>query len=321
MSHLHIYGEGDAERAFMEEWNSAGEFVTAHTSGSTGQPKEIKLRKSDMMKSARSTNIRFAIGSSSRLFSPLSAKYIAGKMMIVRAMEAQCELILETPSNNPLHNDYGGEIDLMAVVPSQCLELIRNPLAHKQLQNLIVGGAPMSGNIERQLHEMPWKTFATYGMTETCSHVALRMCGDSSFEAMPGICFRHDERECLIIDAPDFSFKEITTNDVVELHDPHHFKWLGRFDNVINSGGIKLYPEEIEKQLEGKLPHPFYISAVTDEKWGEAVGLTLLDGSIAPDQALEICRSTLPPYSIPKHIRLKKQLDYTPNGKLKRSPW
>lgn len=312
-------GIGESEDAFLREWANGNNYITAHTSGSTGSPKEIRLLKSDMLESARNTIRRFNIGKSSRLLSPLSADYIAGKMMIVRAIAAQCSLVVEHPSNAPMQTDYG-DIDLLAVVPSQCISLMSNGIAHKRVKHVIVGGAPMAADLENDMKNMPWKTYATYGMTETCSHVALRACGDDLYEAMPGIEFSTDMRGCLVIEAANFSFGRLVTNDMVEIADRTHFKWLGRYDNVINSGGVKFFPEQLEKMLEGKLPEPFYFSAVKDTIWGEAIGITLLKGSTDEAKVREVCKQALPRYAVPKHICFVEKMDYTSSGKLRRRP-
>ncbi|MDE5941176.1 MAG: AMP-binding protein [Muribaculaceae bacterium] len=308
-------GIGPDEKRFIDEWMNCRNYITAHTSGSTGAPKEIRLLKSDMRMSARSTNVRFGITASSRLFCPLSTSYIAGKMMIVRAIEAKCTLIAEKPSNNVMVSDYG-DIDLMAVVPSQCDKLIDNPTACTRLKNLIIGGAPLSPETERRLAEKPWNSFATYGMTETCSHVALRRCGDNEYEAMPGIEFDTDGRGCLVINAPEFSFRHLVTNDIVSLIDCHTFRWLGRYDNVINSGGIKIHPEEIEKQLVGILPEPFYIHSVADNKWGQTVGVTLLRCDMDEAEIISLCRNVLPSHAVPRRVRFVNAMRYTSSGKI-----
>ena len=147
MERYRIKGADAEAEAFITRWFDDSDYIAAHTSGSTGTPKEIRLLKSDMRASARATNKRFGIAELSRLLCPLSASYIAGKMMIVRAIEAGCELIMEKPSNRPMSEDYG-EIDLMAVVPSQCTSLLENETAHRRLKNLIVGGAPIAADAE-----------------------------------------------------------------------------------------------------------------------------------------------------------------------------
>ena len=309
-------------RDFIDEWNNGKDYVTAHTSGSTGTPKEIRLLKSDMMSSACATNRRFGITRDSRLLCPLSSGYIAGKMMMVRAIAADCELITEHPSNEPLEHDYG-IIDLMAVVPSQCAALLCNENALSSLKNLIIGGAPLSADIENELVKMPWRSYATYGMTETCSHVALRELGTSVYEAMPGVVFSQDKRGCLVIESEVFSFKRLVTNDVVELVDSKAFRWLGRHDNVINSGGVKFHPEQLEKMLESKFSLPFCFMGIPHEKWGQAVAM-VIEASAYSDiesirrEAAAVCRAFLPRYAFPMQINIVDALPRTSNGKIQR---
>lgn len=319
---MHLINITDEGKRFIDEWENGKDYVVAHTSGSTGTPKEILLPKADMACSAQATIRRFGITSESRMLCPLSASYIAGKMMIVRALLSGCELIMEQPSNHPLHSDYG-KIDLMAVVPSQCHGLLQNRYAGKFLRNLIVGGAPLTYELEHALCRMPWQTFATYGMTETCSHVALRKTGSRSYTAMPGITFSIDNRGCLIINAPEYSFGKLATNDIVELSSADSFKWLGRFDNVINSGGIKFYPEQLEKLLEHAFDFPFFFKGMPDSKWGEAIEM-IIECQDADkrthiiSQAEKACMQHLPHHAIPKRITIVDALPRTDNGKLLR---
>lgn len=308
---------------FGREWNSDADYVVAHTSGSTGTPKEIRLLKSDMRVSARATNRFFHFGSDAVMYTPLSAHYIAGKMMLVRAYEADCRLIVETPSNRLLADVRiidSDSIDLMCVVPSQAPSLLDNMNAHALLRNLIVGGAPLPADIEERLTGMPWKTYVTYGMTETCSHVALREVGFADYQALPGIRFSVDERGCLVINSDAYSFRSLTTNDVVELKSEIEFRWLGRADNVINSGGVKFHPEELERLLSGYLPCPFYIHRVSHPIWGETVGLTLERTEQTPDResVIDICRRVLPHYAIPRDVRVLDEFPRTSSGKIRR---
>lgn len=305
-------------RRFMDEWESSAPTVTAHTSGSTGEPKEIHLPKADMRVSARATNARFGIGKESTLVLPLSPDYIAGKMMLVRAAEAGCRIIVEKPSNSPLCEDCGSSADLMAVVPSQCERLLDNAIAHRRLRNLIVGGAPLSPEMERELAGMPWRTYATYGMTETCSHVALREVGQRVYTAMPGVSFSTDARGCLVIEAPAYSFGTLVTNDAVRLTDSTHFEWAGRYDNVINSGGIKLHPEELEALLAPHIRGAFYLDGIPDRKWGTALRITAEAPAPEADELLEICRRVLPRYAVPKSARILASIPRTASGKIKR---
>ncbi len=324
--------EDDSRRAvetFLAEWRDEREFIVAHTSGSTGKPKEIRLPKRDMLVSAVATNRRFGIVAESRLLCPLSVNYIAGKMMLVRALEADCEVAFCKPSNDFWHNkavvEYiaDGVVDLLPIVPSQGEVLLSNPPAYLyRIRNVIIGGAALSAETEPQLLSIAPNSlclFATYGMTETCSHVALRRLGDSRFSAMPGITFSVDSRQCLSIIAPEYSFGSLQTNDIVDLVSATEFMWHGRADNVINSGGVKIFPEELERKLADKIPGRFYFVGVEDAKWGRSVTLVVEADNPLPDEILyEICSENLSIYERPKAIMRIQEIPLTPNGKLRR---
>lgn len=211
---------------FLREWFSDSDTITAHTSGSTGKPKEIRLLKSDMVVSATATCRYFSLTSDSVLVCPLSADYIAGKMMIVRALVSGAALSMINPSNRPDLERFD-RITLLPVVPSQLQSLLENGSLAKKVTNLLVGGSPVSEEIEHRISIAGYNAFASYGMTETCSHVALRRFGDQFFEALPGIVFSTDIDSCLSISAPLFSFKSLQTNDIVNLADSTHFRWIG----------------------------------------------------------------------------------------------
>lgn len=302
---------------FIREWQSDSNYIVAHTSGSTGTPKEIRLPKADMIVSARATNRRFGIDSRSTIAAPLSVDYIAGKMMCVRAIEAGCKLLEMTPSNNVT---IDRTIDLLAIVPSQVESIISQPKAAQLVKNIIIGGAPLSENLATELAAKGFNAYATYGMTETCSHVALARIGDSDrrFTAMPGIEFSTDCRGCLVISAPDYSFKKLTTNDIVELYSPTEFKWIGRHDNVINSGGIKISPEQLEREIARYISKPFYICGVSDDRWGE-VPVMVFEGNKADEEAIiRLLMSKLDHKRCPKRAYATGQLPRTSNGKILR---
>lgn len=262
----------DAEN-FIREWNGPLPYVIARTSGSTGTPKEIRLLKSDMRASARATIEFFGLDSNSRLHLPLSPDYIAGKMQIVRALEAGAVLSVEPPSNRPLAPSVmkgNDRISLLPVVPSQVPGILESGVAGR-IDNLIIGGAPLSETDERRIIGSGIRAFATYGMTETCSHVALRQLGSEYFTALPGFSLTVDNRGCLAIASSTLSFGNLVTNDIVDLISPTSFRWIGRFDNVINSGGLKISPEEIEKKIAPLIPDgvTFYLTSRRSERWGE----------------------------------------------------
>ena len=300
---------------FIREWESDCDYIVAHTSGSTGTPKEIRLPKSDMRVSAKATNSRFGITRRSVIAAPLSVDYIAGKMMCVRAIEAGCEL-LEMPVSNKVIIDR--RIDLLAIVPSQLDSLLAQPDAPQLVKNIIVGGAPMNDQQLAAIVNKGLNAFATYGMTETCSHVALKkICGhETYFEAMPGISFSQDRRGCLVIQAPAYSFGNLTTNDIVEIASPTEFRWIGRFDNVINSGGIKISPERLEKEIARYVDRPFYITSAKDDRWGEVPAIVFEGTASEVQDILDLLASKIDHKTCPKKARAVRALPRTANSKI-----
>ncbi len=311
-------------KEFLEEWNSPEPYVIAHTSGSTGKPKEIRLLKEDMWLSARATNRFFGIGSQSLLALPLSPDYIAGKMMIVRACEVGCQL-MELPVSNVIDLDMlPRAVDLLPVVPSQVDALVARCDFPDKVRNLLVGGSALSPERASAIAATGVKAYLGYGMTETCSHVALsEISGDGKpavYRAMPGISFSVDNRACLVVEAPHFSFRRLVTNDVVELLDSRTFHWKGRFDNVINSGGIKLFPEELEKLYAPVLAgRNFYLIGRPDTKWGTALVL-VVEGE--KEDAGNIIRRLedigISGPRLPRRIEFIQEFPRTASGKIRR---
>lgn len=302
----------------MAEWEDERPYVIAHTSGSTGTPKEIRLLKSDMLASARATVRFFGLAADSCLFLPLSPSYIAGKMQIVRALEAGCRLVVEEPSNHPLRTLHttDGRISLLPVVPSQVEGVLSSGFADR-IDAMIVGGAPLPPESERRIIGSGIRSYATYGMTETCSHVALRRLGEEDFTALPGFTFSLDSRGCLVIDSETMSFGRLTTNDIVSLSDPHRFRWLGRFDNIINSGGLKICPEEVEKRISSLMPAGcrFYITSRPSARWGEEAVL-VTDSATLPPDTLERIKSATGTRTAPKAIIIVDEIRLTDSKKI-----
>ena len=293
--------------AFLDEWFAPSDFVWGHTSGSTGTPKPVRLLKRDMEASARLTNDFFDITCRSVMLLCLSPDYIAGKMMIVRALLSGADLLVVTPSSLPL-TTIDEPIDFAAMVPAQVVESLKSTMQKSRLSritSLIIGGAP-------------------YGMTETVSHVALRRIGDSLslYCALGGISFSIDERNCLIIHAPHFSVKEFVTNDVVELVDSRNFRWIGRYDHVINTGGIKVFPELIEKKIAGLFTRRFFVTSCDDLKWGESVALVIEGEALSLEQEkilLEKIRAKVNKYEFPRKVLYVQKFKETSSGKVIRN--
>ena len=304
--------------SFLTSWNNETDYVVAHTSGSTGEPKEIRLSKADMRRSAQSTCRFFGLSSESVLALSLSAGYIAGKMVAVRADVCGGWIYSEAPSSRPLSGaDLPEVIDLLSVVPAQVDGLLQSP-ALGRVRAVLVGGAPIDRVTEARLAAVgTLASYATYGMTETCSNVALRRLGQPVFVANDGFEFTTDHRGCLVIDNPKMEFGRIVTNDVVRLFDSTHFVWVGRADNVINSGGVKLHPEQLEAKLTSILPEGhFYVGARPSKRWGsEAVIVHDVD---VDDDVKRQAEAKLEPIERPKAWIRIAEIPRTNTGKLKR---
>lgn len=309
-------------KSFENEWFGPSPTIIAHTSGSTGVPKQICLSKEDMRRSARATNSFFGIDRNSLLASPLSVDYIAGKMMYVRAFEAGCR-IFQLPVSNKLELPADcGKIRLLPVVPSQLQSLIEQPHLASVVENVLIGGAPPAAEMCDALTQAGYTAWISYGMTETASHVALARGDDASrvFEALPGIRFETGESGQLVIVAPERKFGRLVTTDVVELLSPRSFKWLGRLDNVINSGGVKIHPEQLESKLAPVLqPRRFFIASGKHPKWGMTPILVFEGDDAEAEAILATACKAIPDHRLrPTKAVAVNTLPLTENGKLKR---
>jgi len=255
---------------FLNDWFNDKDFVEVQTSGSTGNPKVIKLKKIFMINSALATGTFFSLKEKTTALLCLSPNYIAGEMMLVRALVLGWHIDVVKPTSNPLES-VKKQYDFCAMVPLQVQNSIEKL---NQIKTLIVGGAEINIKLESQLLNLITNVYVTYGMTETITHIAVRQLNiDRYFKILPNVKIVIDSRDCLVIEAPKISDNKIITNDIVEIIDDNHFKWIGRFDNIINSGGVKIIPEKIEQKLTEILSFRFFITGVTDEKLGEKVVL------------------------------------------------
>ena len=302
---------------FLAEWNNAADKVLVHTSGSTGSPQPLWVEKRKMLESARITcdflNLRK--GDTALLCMPLD--YIAGKMMVVRSIERELRLISVTPSNHPL-DGLTEAPTFAAMVPSQVYCSLDNPLL-RQIKHLIIGGGAINKGLSEQLRHFPNAVWSTYGMTETLSHIALRRLNGPSatdwYTPFDGVILSKTEDDCLVIDAPMVHDGVLKTNDIVEFNANGQFRVIGRKDNVICSGGIKLHIEDIEESLRPHLNVPFAITKKFDEKFGEVPVLILekANQGISLDSLKVLDR-----YSRPKDVAYIDSIPMTETGKISR---
>lgn len=321
---------------FLDLWWDESETITQYTSGSTGTPKAIELTKKAMTASARRTCRFFCITDFSRIGLCLSTDYIAGKMMVVRALFAKAELITAPPEGHP-YRDFTGILDFVAMVPLQAENMLKAGTAVAMYRTILLGGADISPELEESIAEQETAYYLGYGMTETCSHVALRRLGvqeedsqelqEPRYEAMPDVELAIDGRGCLVINDLATNSAPLSTNDIAELGDGF-FVWKGRFDNVINSGGIKYSPEELEQKISPLFESAFLISSIADKRLGNKIILIIEDENLVQGshvlvakekkQFLKELRPFLSKYALPYEVVMVPEIARTANGKVNR---
>ncbi len=261
----------------------------------------------------------------------LDPNYIAGKMMIVRAFVTGMRLLAIDPSLNPFEEIPQNQqvVDFTALVPAQLTAILHSDFQYRlnEIKNIIVGGSPLNKIAVELVAKFHARVFATYGMTETVSHIALQQVNGALkseyFKVLPGINIDIDERGCLVIHAA-FLNGPIMTNDVVEIRSANEFKWVGRWDNVINSGGVKIVPEKLEAEIQNiftamRISNRFIVSSIPDTLLGEKLVL-LIEGDLPiPVQNVEVLlQAALPRFHVPKRIFTNAGLVTTENGKINR---
>jgi O-succinylbenzoic acid--CoA ligase len=294
---------------FLLHWFDESDTITLTTSGTTGMPKKIVLPKQALVESAKATGHFFELGAGTSALLCMSVQFIAGKMMLVRAMQLGWQLDAITPQTNPLQK-VEKTYDFAAMVPLQ----VANAIDKLDLiKLLLIGGSPLSNGLRQQLRDLKINAFESYGMTETVTHIAVKSINEPYFNALPGVHFTRNENDCLCITAPRISSLAVETKDIVNLINETQFEFLGRADSVINSGGVKLFPELIEQKLESKIQPRFYIIGKPDETWGEKVVLVIEANSY---EITETLFTELGKFEKPKEVLFYQPFQETASGKV-----
>lgn len=309
--------------SFLKEWYSDSKTVSVQTSGSTGTPKIFEIEKERMLHSAKMTCdiLHLQKGDSALLCLPI--EYISGKMMVVRAIERSLKLVIKTPSSTPL-SGLNEEIDFCAMSPLQ----VENSLDQIHfIKNIIIGGAAVSENLKKKItqtlkHSITQTlVYETYGMSETLSHIALKEIfpvSEAYFKVLGNVEISLDERKCLQIFAPKLNPERLQTNDLVDLKNEREFRFLGRIDHVINSAGLKIYPEELESLVKKEISNELIFLGIKDERFGQKL-ILVIEG--AKTEMLENKLSTIIYPSKnhhPKEIIFLEKFPRIPNGKIDR---
>jgi O-succinylbenzoic acid--CoA ligase len=316
---------------FCQEWLSGKDKFELTTSGSTGKPKKIHFTRDQLIASAKLTTSFLGLQAGQTALVCLDTRYIAGRMMLIRALEVRMNLyVVETLANPLAHVPDNLLIDFTAMVPYQLGTILQSDQRDK-LNNIkicLIGGARLAEKTKISLSDFQCTFYATYGMTETLSHIALQKLNginvQDSFKTLPGISLSADQRGCLVILAAHLNDSQIITNDVVEFKGPDSFLYLGRMDGVINSGGVKIFPERIESIVEIvfselNLTNRFFITGIPDPQFGEKV-ILCIEGDNLPGanekKLIQRMRDSLKRFEIPKEIQYIDTFIQTETGKI-----
>ena len=298
-------------QAFLAEWHDSSPFLEVQTSGSTGTPKRMRVRKDRMLNSARLTCDYLGLKKGDKALLCMPLRYIAGKMMVVRSLYAGLDLEVCEPSGHPLADWGDTPLRFAAMIPLQVYNTLRVPASDVYKRQAL----------EQEIRQMPNTVYSTYGMTETLSHIALRRLNGPEaspyYHPFPSVTLSLSPENTLVIDAPLVCDERLVTNDVARLLPDGSFAIIGRKDNIINSGGIKIQIEEVEERLRPYLDRPYAITAAPDPRLGEAVVL-LLASNLRGEMLTEVLAS-LPKYLRPRHIIKVSEIPQTGSGKIDRA--
>jgi O-succinylbenzoic acid--CoA ligase len=335
---LHAFSGRMAEDGSLPPWKrelfsfihlflqSGEEGILQPTSGTTGDPGEVLLERPSMIRSAEMTLEFFYLRPGDRVLLCLPVRYIAGKMMVVRALVGGLSLITAEPASRPLVR-MADSFRFASMVPLQVHESLRSGDPISKLDQLIIGGGELHRSLQEELEkaERP-KVYETFGMTETCSHFALKRINggkpDRYFRTMKGVRIRKDGRGCLVVNVPGVTDGEITTRDLVEINpEGNGFRWLGRMDNVIKSGGVKIIPEVLEERIGKWLGRNCLVLPETHPGLGQRVVLMVETGgrSVPGDDWQELLRNKLTGPELPGRIvtveKIPRNASFKPDRK------
>ncbi len=315
----------------IRDWLTHKQSFPFTTSGSTGIPKSIELSRTQLEASAQATIDALSLTANDHVLVCLNTSFIGGAMLIIRALMAGASITLQEPSGNPLqYLSTKHPYTFVSFAPMQLFPVLQNTYAEKaklsRFNTVLIGGGGIDASLEKELITLNTKTYHTYGMTETVSHIALKELGKQQFfEALPGVQLRTDHRSCLAICCAATDNEWVQTNDVVELNDTHSFHILGRADDVINSGGIKIWPATVEqalREIPGFVFTNICVFGIPDAKLGER--LIAVIETQKPDEHLlsslsQQLESRLSKYEIPRQYFTLPTFSYTPTGKINKA--
>ena len=297
------------------------------TSGSTGLPKLIHITRAQMVISAELTVSALNLSSNDIALVCVDTAYIAGKMMLVRAFEYQMNILIIEPSSNPLAH-VNTPFHFAAMVPMQIENTLNSTTSKEKLAHckaILIGGAPVNIKLSKQLEKLQTPIYATYGMTETVSHIALQKLSSPSenyFTTVGDVTISTNNNDQLIINGAITNNKELITNDRVRLLSPNTFIWMGRSDNVVNSGGVKFQLEDVENSIallfnDLNIYNNFFAAKIKDEYLGDKIALYIeIENRLLPPNFKDVLKHRMAKHQFPREIILAKKFITTGSGKI-----
>lgn len=312
--------------AFLADWFDDSSEIGVQTSGSTGKPKKMRVLKERMMNSACQTCSFLGLVPGCTALLCMNMKYIGAKMMVVRALVANMKLLVRPAVGHPM-TLVDGPVDFTAIVPLQLYQSLQTEAEKRQLsrcRHVLVGGGAVDAALCEKLVDLPCRFYSTYGMTETLSHIALRLLNGpdagTHYKPLGEVRVSLSAEGTLVIDAPGLCETQLVTNDVAQVYPDGTFVILGRRDNTVNSGGIKIQIEEDEALLKSHINVSFALTAVPDERLGEALVLLVSrELTLSVEQLKSLLAEWLPRYHVPRHICLVDRIPLAGNGKINRA--
>lgn len=316
---------------FGRAWLSGQETFSFKTSGSTGVPKLITVQKAQLQSSARMTSLALELPKGTKALVCLSVEYIAGIMMLVRGLEIGWDLTVIEPSGNPLLDTPPLEkFDFIAMVPLQLVNSLQNDSTRARVDavgKILLGGAPVAASLFRDVQQLKVPVYQSYGMTETVSHIALRRINGenvtSDYTVLAGVEFGTDSRGCLFVEGAVTDYKRVQTNDLVKITSNRTFEWIGRADSIINSGGVKIQLDKVDRMLEDvlldlNLSFDFFHWYREDERLGQKLILFVKStpAEFPSEFVLEELKCRVIPYEVPKAVYFVDSFAKTPTDKL-----
>jgi O-succinylbenzoic acid--CoA ligase len=316
-------------KLFCQQWLNGCQGFDAYTSGTTGNPKKIFISRTQALASVSLTKHALKLKREYTSLLCLDINTIAGKMMLVRSMVIGMDLLVVPLSSSPLNVlDVNTNFDFIALSPMQLENSINDASSRskiEQAQLVLVGGAAIHQKMMNQIQDVQTAIYHSYGMTETVSHVALKLLNTKArmdfYKALDGVHINVDCRSCLTINAAVTNYETIITNDLVKLHNSREFEVIGRADFVVNSGGVKISPEEIEHILSPYIQYPFFVCGIAHESLGQELVLVIEWAhkySFSEPNLLAQCKLICPKYKNPKKIIFASSFVYSASNKLNR---